>query len=340
MNPRSLYRVIKCSFRRFRTRMSPFGPEQISKQTRRLPQRQVRRGGGGATGLGVSGGLLFGGVFVAVGTCITLAGLKIIPIDARKLHVPFPIFAMVGLVFLLPGLWVWFATFKSWLAERRRQQRFGLVEQDPALLDHPWDTRLWRTNRWAAARRAGFGAGFMTLFFTTVGGIVYTGRDVPMPLKIMVGVFVLITVWCVIVFLRELLRAFKYGSSAVGYDHFPLVLGETVNLRWTPPPRMLPVSSGQATLRCVREWTEVVGSGKNRTTKICHESTWESTRQVEAGTIFRPTDDIEISFTLPADQPGTCLSAAKITTFWELEIKLAVPGLDFTEGYLVPVYEA
>jgi hypothetical protein len=39
----------------------------------------------------------------------------------------------------------------------------------------------------------------------------------------------------------------------------------------------------------------------------------------------------------PSDAQPTHLSTAK-PTFWELEVKLDLPGLDFNETYLVPVY--
>lgn len=319
--------------------MSPFGPEIVTPINRRLPQRQTRRGCGGATGLGTVGGFLFGAAFVGAGMWMLLAGLKVIPIDARKLHVPFWVLALLGAVFLLPGLWVWAATLKARLdAQRRDRRALAHGEDARAQTDYPWDTSRWEIDRWASSRRLGFGAVFMTVFMTAVGYIVYFERGTPGVVKVFAGIFVLAAVWCWLLLFREIWRAWKFGVTAVAYERFPMKLGEIARLRWIPPRRLLMVDSGQVTLRCVREWTEIVGSGKNRSVKICHESAWESVREVDAGTPIRPTDDIEVSFALPADQPGTCLSAAQTVTFWELEIRLAVPGLDFCESYLVPVY--
>ncbi|MFH1497663.1 MAG: hypothetical protein ABII82_07530 [Verrucomicrobiota bacterium] len=276
---------------------------------------------------------------MAAGAWITLAGLKVIEIDPRKLHVPFWVFTLVGIVFLLPGLLFCFWSFKAWLAERRRLQNLGANAHSPALRDHAWNTREWRTDRWAAAKRAGFAALFMTAFMTVVVHIVFFERGIPVVVKVGSSLFILAAVWCWFLFVRELLRGWKYGSSAVGYDRFPLPLGNTVNLRWLAPSNLLVIESGQVALRCVREWTETVGTGKHRTIKLRHESLWECVRAVEPGTMLRPTDDIELSFNVPPDQPGTCLSDPEKTRFWEVEIKLAVPGLDFNETYLVPIYD-
>jgi hypothetical protein len=46
---------------------------------------------------------------------------------------------------------------------------------------------------------------------------------------------------------------------------------------------------------------------------------------------------LELRFEPPADGMSTQLSADK-PVFWEFEVELDLPGLDFKETYLVPVY--
>jgi hypothetical protein len=48
-------------------------------------------------------------------------------------------------------------------------------------------------------------------------------------------------------------------------------------------------------------------------------------------------DSVELRYELPADAQPTQLSA-DTPIFWELEVKLDLPGLDFQEIYLVPIY--
>jgi hypothetical protein len=52
---------------------------------------------------------------------------------------------------------------------------------------------------------------------------------------------------------------------------------------------------------------------------------------------FRLREVVELRYDLPADARPTQLSGDK-PLYWELEVKLDLPGLDFNETYLVPVY--
>jgi len=56
---------------------------------------------------------------------------------------------------------------------------------------------------------------------------------------------------------------------------------------------------------------------------------------------FESGEEIELRFDLPADARSTQLNpgdSAERAVFWELEAKLDLPGLDFEETYLVPIY--
>ena len=56
---------------------------------------------------------------------------------------------------------------------------------------------------------------------------------------------------------------------------------------------------------------------------------------------FESGEEIELRFELPADARSTQLNpgnSAERAVFWELEAKLDLPGLDFEETYLVPIY--
>lgn len=320
--------------------MSSFGPEAISTQTKRLHNRMVQRGGAAVPGMSASGGIFFGGVFLIVGTLIALAGLKVIPIDPKGLHVPYGVLATVGLVFALPGLMILGQAARNAFAARRRERLQGFQAAEPAILDYPWNRDRWTPDRWAAVRRAGFAAGFLTIFMAVTGYIVFFESGAPFIMKLGMGVFMLVAAWCWVMFFRAVGHALKYGESWIGYRTFPMRPGTTLTLAWQPPARLLAVSAGGFTLRCVREWTETKRHGSRRRIEVVHEEVWSSSREVSPGTLFRPAEQTEVTFTLSADLPGTCLSAAQTATYWELEIQLDVPGLDFKETYLVPIYTA
>jgi hypothetical protein len=67
--------------------------------------------------------------------------------------------------------------------------------------------------------------------------------------------------------------------------------------------------------------------------ELCAETQSFDTRQA-----FVPGRAIEFRYQLPADARPTKLSSNR-PVFWEFEAKLSMPGLDFEEQYLVPVYD-
>jgi hypothetical protein len=79
------------------------------------------------------------------------------------------------------------------------------------------------------------------------------------------------------------------------------------------------------------------GSGKNRSVILVHEEVWSAKWLLEQPRNFQLKDKVELRYELPATAQPTNLSAGK-PVFWELQVQLDLPGLDFNETYLVPVY--
>jgi len=70
---------------------------------------------------------------------------------------------------------------------------------------------------------------------------------------------------------------------------------------------------------------------------VVHDEIWRGTWIIEQPRNFQFREKVELSFDRPLGARSTELSADK-PIFWELEVKLDLPGLDFSETYLVPVY--
>jgi hypothetical protein len=68
-----------------------------------------------------------------------------------------------------------------------------------------------------------------------------------------------------------------------------------------------------------------------------HEQLWGATWFLDREYSFQPHENLELRFEPGADAPPTRLHADR-PVFWELEVKLDFPRLDFAETYLVPVY--
>jgi hypothetical protein len=70
---------------------------------------------------------------------------------------------------------------------------------------------------------------------------------------------------------------------------------------------------------------------------VVHEEIWSAKGIIEQPRNFPLHDAVELRYELPSEALSTRLSADK-PLFWELEVKLKLPGLDFSETYLVPIY--
>jgi hypothetical protein len=306
---------------------SPAGRRRLSGD---LQQR------GSKMGLPTWGGFLFGSVFVAVGTAIVLVGTKVLPVDPSSVHAPYWVLTVAGMSFALGGLMVWGMAGKQFAANRRRIAVTRQHPNEPALVDYPWHPEGFEVSEWpGVAKAAGLAIG-LTIFLSMFNWWAFFARG-PLMVK---GIVMLFD--CFGLFMwwqagRQLGSAIKFGHSRIVFTRFPYRLREPVIIRWQPDAGVNQLQQGTFTLRCVEEWMESSGTGKNRTTKVVHEEIWSAKWVLEQPRNLQLKDAVELRYELPADALPTLLSADK-PVFWELEVRLDLPGLDFKQTYLVPIY--
>jgi hypothetical protein len=163
------------------------------------------------------------------------------------------------------------------------------------------------------------------------------GEGGPMMVKIIVVIFdcILLVLWGVAV--RQLGRALKFGHTRIEFTSFPYRRDQPVGLRWQSFRGISRINKGAFTLRCVQEWMERQGSGRNQSVVTVHEEIWSAQWLVERPCNLQLQEKVELRYELPADALATQFAADK-PIFWELQVKLDLPGLGFDESYLVPVY--
>ncbi len=307
----------------------------ISTERRRLPGRTERRGA--QTGLPAVGAFLFGGLFVTVGVLVMLVGLRVIPVDPQGVHAPWWVLTVFGAVFAAAGMFVEGMALRQLRSEQRRREAARQFPNEPALADYGWDTTGYSPPRWSAAIKALAGAAFLTLFLSIFNYWAFFA-NAPWPVKAIVVVFdlILLAVWWETA--RRTGKAFKFGGSRIAFARFPYRRREPVVVRWLPGEGIATARSGTFTLRCVEEWFEHTGSGKNRSAHLVQEELWGATAHLDRQRTFTRGETLEWRFEPPSGLPATQLSAAK-PVFWEFAVKLDLPGLDFEEVYLVPVYD-
>jgi hypothetical protein len=314
--------------------MKPDRYECLSTGPRRLSGTLQRRGV--KLGLPVWGGFLFGGVFVAVGTVIVLIGTKVLPVNPASVHAPWWVLTVFGVSFAAGGLMVWAMAGRQLAADRRRAQAIEQFPNDPALADYPWHSEGFEVSEWVGVAKSAALAVGITVFLSMFNWWAF-GAGGPLMVKIITGLFDLMalgmwgqTGW-------KLIGALKFGRSRVGFARFPYSTSEPVILRWHSAQGISQVRKGSFTLRCVKEWMEVTGNGKNQNRTLVHEELWSAKWLLEQPRNLQLNEVVELRYDLPEDALPTQFSA-DMPVFWELEVKLDLPGPDFCATYLVPIY--
>lgn len=308
---------------------------EVSTVPRKLAGRTEQRGS--QTGFPTWGAFAFGGVFVAVGTAIALIGMRLIPVNPRDVHAPWWVLTTIGVVFALAGVAVWGMAARQYRSERRRIDAVRQHPDEPALADFAWDPTGFAAPPWSRAAQALAGAGALTLFFSVFNYWAFGTRNPPW---VAIAVTVLLDLFLIAVWweaLSRLGRAIKFGGSRIEFTRFPYRTGEPVAVRWSPGQGIQQARKGGFTLRCVEEWYEHRGGGRNRNAHLVQQERWSATWHLDEPRWFARGETVELTFEPPAHAPPTRLSADK-PVFWEFEAKLDLPGLDFEEIYLVPVY--
>ena len=316
--------------------MSPDRYEASPAGRRRLSGFLQRRGS--KLGLPTWGGLLFGGAFVTVGTSIVLVGTKILTVNPASVHAPYWVLTVAGVSFSLGGLMVWGMAWKQFAANRQRVQAARQYPNEPALADYHWHPDRFEVSEWTGAAKAAGVAIGLTIFLSMFNWWAFAAHG-PWMVKAIVVLFDgfgLVMWWQAG---RQLGRALKFGRSRIVFTRFPYRLPEPVVIRWQPGDGINQMLKGTFTLRCVEEWMESSGSGKNRSAHLVHEEVWSGKWILEQPRKLQLKDAVELRYELPAEAQSTQMSADQ-PVFWELEAELDLPGLDFQETYLVPIYNS
>lgn len=337
-----------------------FGIYRQSTEIKRLSGVLEQRGS--RMGLSTFGMIAFGLVFFGMGTIVMLIGTKTVEVDPASIHAPYWVLTMVGLVFAAAGAAMWGKAWKQFVWNSRRAEVMKRHPDEPALADFAWDERGFTPPHWKKVANAVVGAAFMTAFLSIFNWWAFLNRG-PIPVKIVVGIFDGILIFIYWNLFLTFGRALKFGDSRIEFGHFPFRTNEPIQIFWHTPSGISRSTGGTFTLRCVKEWYERRGAGKDASNFLVQEEQWSGTWPVDQPEEFLPGKGVEFNFDPPQDLPSTHLDAVEVdggrvnvklpgvrwtktsaapqtVVFWEFEVKLQLPGLDFEEKYLVPVYES
>jgi hypothetical protein len=281
--------------------------------------------------------LLFGLPFCGIGIWTTLMGLGVIAIDPDKLHAPMWVLTAIGFVFLFGGISIWGMTGRQvqrQLAIRKQSRKYP---NEHAMADYLWDPNGYTPPRWRPALKSSMIAIFVLAFASIPNWIAYFSGEDSIFLKLMTVVTNLIVIAVFYYAAKTIWHSIKFGQTRLRYPHFPLRPGEGIQLEIDLPDRLRSPEQAKLTLRCLSEYYEVSGHGKNRSKRLVHKILHESSQSLSAEQVTQYPGTLKAYFDVPIDAPSSGLQASP-PRFWELEMKLFLPGLDLQQYYLLPVY--
>lgn len=150
----------------------------------------------------------------------------------------------------------------------------------------------------------------------------------------------LIALGLCVVAIRTHLRRRKFGTSHFIMEASPSYLGERLvgSIETGVQERHRPPDGFQVRLACLERY-KVRTSNDNEHTQ--ENVLWE-TKQALRGTPYPGLPrrlSVAIDLPLPTDQPATTLDSDREGIVWQLELKAAVPGVDYATTFRLPVFD-
>jgi hypothetical protein len=238
----------------------------------------------------------------------------------------------VGLAFLVIG--IYFAILPNIAPGRKRRKKApGITQEFPCQTDYPWspsgisddNANIPRRSLWQALPLGSFLAAFHWLIFTP-----FQRESLPVKGLILavLGLFDLIFLGLVWQTLYWGWQRLRFGRTQVRFGRFPFYPGTELTVTFEGGER-LSITPLSVSLRCIEERS--VGFDESPSLE-CFAIYLD---QQQVATNFK--GQATISFPLPEDVPGTCLSR-KMPTYWELIVKAQIPNGRYEGLFLMPIY--
>ena len=272
----------------------------------------------------------FGSAFAIVGATIVI--LTWIDRLAMSQGVPEWLGPLMGALFAIAGVSFVVHGVAGIRVQRRVQRLRSTHVREPWVWDHPWDDHGSRDDSGRRIGRAIWFTGFLALFLIPFNWVGFFSPDRPIIfalVALLMDAMLIASGWWVVYLIG---RRAKYGPTMLRFRRFPFRTGGEVELHMARPRHLAGIDSPVAVLRCVQERYEMHGSGRNRSMRVVAYELWSERRAAE----FRWGEYVW-RFAVPEGIPGTALSE-RPPRYWEFELAVEVPGVDYAGTFLVPVY--
>ena len=245
----------------------------------------------------------------------------------------------VAAIFSLVGIGIMIAAIKGLVKSKNRKKIEAEHPNQPWLLDKAWASgKIEHSNKASVIALA-----FFALFWNAISWTIFvialkSGeiKDETWPL-LFISLFLLIGAGMVVAFIFQIIKFFKYGVSTFELAEVPGVIGGTLGGVIFTKINIVPEDGFHLTLKCVHMY--VTGSGKNSTTH--RDTLWESSNTVDEDAMAEDLkrSAIPVLFDIPYDSRESEFISHRDQYYWELSIKAATPGVDYSSSFKVPVFK-
>jgi hypothetical protein len=274
--------------------------------------------------------LLFAAPFLAVGAWVAGIGVGVFPQQPGTAALPPWLAAVIGIIFFVVGLYLVSEMLRG-MAGRALARRGR--DMAPWRFDHHWSGLVVHDETGWSAYRSLAGACAFGVFVAVLHMPLFLEPDpkrLPVMLYVVLGLFDLILLGLLLV-----ARRLRYGRTRVRLNTFPFYMGDALEVALEGGAALADRHGLRATLRCVEEAVETHGQGKDSTTGLVCYQIYGEQRMFDTD----PRGHAALSFALPADLPGNRLLDMP-PTYWEIEVRVTQPGVDYVGIFLMPVYRA
>ncbi|GIX47713.1 MAG: hypothetical protein KatS3mg131_1924 [Candidatus Tectimicrobiota bacterium] len=272
-----------------------------------------------------------GAIALAIGIVAVVAGVALM---LFKVHI---VAFSGGGCFAMAGLALLSACHKDYKRHKFKEKQLRRYPGEPWRGDYPWNEAGVESGQlhllgWL------LGLAFFVFFLLPFNWVIF--KDPP-PSKylfiawsLFTGLFDLLIPAYLYVMVLHILKYRKYGRSRLAFRKFPFFLGDEVHVAFSKT-RGGRLERVEFTLRCLEQYYVRRAADHESATKVVYQR-YKDTQVVTPED--RLASEVEVRFPLPDDPDLSTRLTEYPNICWELEVRARVPGVDFHDSYLLPVY--
>lgn len=281
--------------------------------------------------------LLFSLPFLVAGATIILVALRIVHVDASKIHAPMWVLGLAGGAFLLAGL----SLFVHSVASLRRVGRLNAQAvtrpNERWFADYEWNPEGIESRDGGSIWAHTLGFAVMVTMISVMNWVAFKDGGSGL-FQFVAGFFDLVFAVVIGSLVHKAFMQLTYGSPTLEFGDFPVQPGQPLRVRITSNRDLGEAESLTARFRFIEERYETRRTGQQRTqVVVCYERYSDAQELHGSDARKLVMGGLELEFLVPANAETSELRG-RPARYWDLELHAEIPGPDFKHRFLIPVY--